>query len=303
MLYKEWLEIWLNNYIRTSCKQKTYVMYKQIATQRVIPSLGDRNLEKITPQAIQQFVTELMIPKEGCKPLSVNTINLTISVIQSSLKTAFILGYIKSYEANKISRPKIVEKKVECFSVLEQKRIENEVMKSEKIKLYGIVICMYTGLRLGELLALRWDNVDMANCQLSVENTCYYVHGERVIDTPKTSNSIRTIPFPKQLLPLFKALYKSRKTPFVIEANGKPLSIRSYQRSFELLLNKIHVQHKGFHSLRHTFATRALECGMDVKTLSELLGHKNPNITLKRYAHSMLEYKVQMMNKLGKMFA
>ena len=77
--------------------------------------------------------------------------------------------------------------------------------------------------------------------------------------------------------------------------------VRSYQKTFELLLKRLRIPHKGFHSLRHTFATRALECGMDVKTLSEILGHKNPTITLKRYAHSMMEHKAEMMNRLGKL--
>lgn len=77
--------------------------------------------------------------------------------------------------------------------------------------------------------------------------------------------------------------------------------IRSYQKTFEVALRKLDIPHKGFHSLRHTFATRALECGMDVKTLSEILGHKNPMITLNRYAHSMLEHKRDMMNRIGKL--
>ena len=76
--------------------------------------------------------------------------------------------------------------------------------------------------------------------------------------------------------------------------------IRSYQRTFENLLIKLGIQHKGFHSLRHTFATRATECGVDVKTLSEILGHKNPTITLQRYAHSLFAHKIDMMNKVGK---
>ena len=86
-----------------------------------------------------------------------------------------------------------------------------------------------------------------------------------------------------------------------VEADGNAVSVRSYQRSFELLLKKLHIAHRGFHSLRHTFATRALECGMDVRTLSEILGHKNPTVTLNRYAHSLLEHKAAMMNRLGKL--
>lgn len=98
-------------------------------------------------------------------------------------------------------------------------------------------------------------------------------------------------------------MYKVHESKYIIEANGQPVSLHSYQRSFKLLLIKLKIPHNGLHSLRHTFATRALECGMDIKTLAEILGNANPTVTLKRYAHIMLEYKVQMMNKLGKLFA
>ena len=88
----------------------------------------------------------------------------------------------------------------------------------------------------------------------------------------------------------------------MISNGSKPVSIRSYQESFSNLLKRIGVPHEGFHALRHTFATRAIECGMDVKSLSEILGHKNPTITLKKYVHSLMEHKKDMMNKLGKLF-
>ena len=302
MKYKEWLEIWLNNYVKTTCKVRTSEIYRYRVEHCIVPFLGEYELHDLTLSILQQFVTDLLNPSEG-KPLSANTVNGVISVVQNSLKTAFTLGYVEAYDANKIRRPRTVEKKVECFSVAEQKQIEACIKNSNKLKLYGIIICMYTGLRLGELLALEWKNVDLNACQLTVEKTCYYVNGQRIEDAPKTVNSLRVIPFPKQLLSLFKTMYKAHESKYVIEANGQPVSVHSYQRSFELLLIKLKISHKGFHSLRHTFATRALECGMDVKTLAEILGHANPTVTLKRYAHSMLEYKVQMMNKLGKLFA
>ena len=106
---------------------------------------------------------------------------------------------------------------------------------------------------------------------------------------------------PKQILSLLKGIKKCSECEYIVADGNKPVFVRSYQRTFELLLKKLNIPHKGFHSLRHTFATRAMECGMDVKTLSELLGHKNATITLNRYAHSLLEHKVDMMNRLGKL--
>ncbi len=104
------------------------------------------------------------------------------------------------------------------------------------------------------------------------------------------------------MIPYLRNLKKDSDSDYVIVSDTeKPISVRAYQRSFELFLKKLGIPHKGFHSLRHTFATRALECGMDVKTLSEILGHKNANITLNRYVHSLMEHKKEMMNRLGKL--
>ncbi len=106
---------------------------------------------------------------------------------------------------------------------------------------------------------------------------------------------------PKRILAILKEHKKRSKSEYVVSDNGKPIYLRSYQRTFELLLKKLNIPHKGFHALRHTFATRALECGMDVKTLADILGHKNPQITLNRYVHSLMDHKRMMMNKLDKL--
>lgn len=204
-----------------------------------------------------------------------------------------------------IKRPKIVEKQVVCFSVDEQKQIERYIKNSRKQKLKGIILCLYTGLRLGELLALTWEDIDFTNGILSVNKTCRdgRINGTRCVmcDTPKTDTSRRNIPLSKPILSMLKDMKKIGDCNNVISDKGKPIFIRSYQRTFELLLNKLKLPHKGFHALRHTFATRAIECGVDVKTLSEILGHKNAAITLNRYTHSLWEHKFEMMNKLGKL--
>ena len=303
MTYKNWLNIWLENYIKPSSKERTYIRYGQLIRTHIAPKIGETDVNDLTPIVLQSFVTELLNggnEKTG-KGLSANTVNAVISVMQNSLRTAHLLGYAKEYTANMIKRPKLKERKIECFTLAEQKKIETAVFESKKTKLFGIVLCLYSGLRIGELIALQWKDIDLAKGLLTVSRSCHDTSSGIVFDEPKTATSRRIIPLPKQLLPKLKSIKKSSNSDFVVSAGGNAVSVRSYQRSFELLLKRLNIGHRGFHSLRHTFATRALECGMDVKTLSEILGHKNPTITLNRYAHSLLEHKSAMMNRLGKL--
>ena len=303
MKYAEWLDIWLENYIKPSVKVRTYERYALIIDKHISTDVGKCEISELSALVLQNFITKLL-ESGNCKTgngLSANSVNAIISVLQSSLQTAHLIGVANEYTANKIKRPKLIERPAECFSLKEQKQIEQAVLNSKKDKLFGILLCLYSGLRIGELIALRWSDIDFAKGLLTVSKSCHDSKNGLIIDEPKTATSRRVIPLPKQLLPILKSIKKKSASPFVVSASGNPVSVRSYQRSFELLLKKLKILHKGFHSLRHTFATRALECGMDVKTLSEILGHKNPTVTLNRYAHSLIEHKADMMNRLGKL--
>ncbi len=309
MKYGEWLTEWLNNYIRISAKHRTIERYSEIINNHLIPSVGDIELQELTPIILQKYISELL--KCGNKRtgagLSSSAVNSIITVIQNSLHTAYNLRYINDMVGDKLKRPKAVERQIECFSVAEQKQIEQAVRDGEKPYMLGVLICLYTGLRIGELLALEWSDIDFSNGTLMVDKTCHYginQNGQfgRIVDTPKTETSIRLIPLPKQLIPLMKE-HKKIPSKLVISKNGEGISNRTYQRNFESLLKSLNLKHRGFHALRHTFATRALECGIDVKTLSELLGHKSPAVTLKKYAHTFLIHKKEMMNRLGKLLS
>ncbi len=301
MKYKEWLSTWLALYVKPVVKIRTYQKYEQTVRIHILPSLGEKELDGLTAIALQQFVVDLTV-KNG---LSANTVNGIITVLQRSLKTAVLVGVIDKSYCDKIQRPKSIEKRVECFSLAEQKRIEDYVLTAKKKSYIGILLCLYTGLRIGEVLALEWTDIDFKTGILSVSKSCHFGKNEngvyaRTVETPKTANSVRIIPLPKQLLAILKDAYKNKDSCYVVSYHGKPIATRSYQNTFDIIQHKLNLPHRGFHSLRHTFATRALECGMDVKTLSEILGHKNPTITLNRYVHSLIEHKTDMMNKLGK---
>ncbi len=308
MLYREWLSDWLGNYVKPSSKMRTYARYEEIVKRHIAAQLGDLELTEITPYTLQCYVTKLLQVgnlRTG-KGLSVNSVNTIITVIQSTLKTAHSLGLTEEYSGDRIKRPRTSEKRIECFSVIEQKKIEQYILNEKGTRLFGVLLCLYTGLRIGELLALEWADIDMKKGELQVNKSCHYGKDEkgvfrRIIDIPKTQSSVRTIPIPRQLMLRLREEKKKSRSIHVVSNGKNPISIRSYQRSFSTLLKKLNVPHRGFHSLRHTFATRAVECGMDVKTLSELLGHKNPTVTLNRYAHSLIEHKREMMNRLGRL--
>ena len=305
MKYGNWLQLWLDNYVKPAVKQRTYERYGKIIERHVSGVLGEYELDELLPSRLQIYTVSMLKSGNlrGDGGLRPNTVNSIITVIQHSLKAAYAAGETSTYIGDRIQRPAVRKTEINCFTLEEQRRIEEEIAGKKNVKMYGIILCMYTGLRLGELLALEKTDTDGAS--IRVTKSCHDgkdANGKftRRTDTPKTPSSVRVIPVPKQLRPLVRALQKNGKSQYLISArDGKVIAVRSYQRSFELLLKRLGIPHRGFHALRHTFATRALECGMDVKTLSEILGHKNPSTTLLHYAHSLDEHKNAMMNKVG----
>lgn len=168
--YKEWLYQWLENYVKPSCKERTYQRYRIATEQHLIPVFGDVFLLQMEPMTVQRFLTgELQNGniRDG-KGLSASTVNLLISVIQNSMKTAYEIGLVDSYTMNRLKRPKVKEKQVECFSVAEQKMIESAVIADKRSKMFGVLFCLYTGVRIGELLALEWDDVNFAAGEITV---------------------------------------------------------------------------------------------------------------------------------------
>ncbi len=191
---------------------------------------------------------------------------------------------------------------------IKQKKIEKALNIKRYPKHIGILICLYLGLRLGEVCALKWEDVDLKSQTMQICRTVYLKTDKNkptilVFTTPKTKSSIRCIPIPTFLVDSLKQIKKHSTSEFVLSDKfGHCIIPRTYQYVFSSIQRRARVERKGFHSLRHTFATRALECGIDIKSLSEILGHKNPTITLTRYAHSMLSYKKNMINKIGKLY-
>lgn len=301
MKYKNWLDEWIACHVRPVTKTGTCEKYRKQADTYIVPYLGECELGELTASDLQRFAASVMQ-----KGLAANTVNGILSVLRASLRRAVLFGLTDTQCSDAIVRPKHSEKQIECFTLSEQRKIERYIAKKKNDRLYGIVLSLYTGLRIGELLALTWQDIDFGKGVLTVHKTCRdgWRNGAYVkeTDTPKTANGYRVMPVPEQLLAQLEAMKDRAAGEYVVAGRSAyGAQVRSYQRTFANVLKCAGVPHKGFHALRHTFATRALEVGMDVKTLSELLGHGDPTVTLKRYAHSMLEHKTEMMNRVGRL--
>lgn len=301
MKYEEWMNVWLEFYVKTSTKERTYKKYRGQAEKYLLPALGGYEVSDLTAVELQKFSAALT--ERGLSPSSVNFV---VAVLKASLKKGVSLGIFERQYSDAIVRPKVRSARPTCFTKAEQKKIENYIFESGRPFLGGILLSLYSGLRIGELLALTWEDVDLKNGTLSVTKSCHdsWVQNRyvKVIDTTKTQSSERMIPLPRQIVGYLRSMRKQTGARFVVAGRSEyGAEIRSYQRTFGIVLRKLDIEHRGFHALRHTFATRALEIGMDVKTLSEILGHRDPSVTLRRYAHSLIEHKAEMMNRIGRL--
>ena len=305
---KNWLDKYLEDYKKLTLKRKTYLRYKELITYHIIPHLGEYELTELNFEILQQFVSYKvscgnLVNQQG---LSNSTTKSIISIIKNSLDYAIKCNRLKVNPCRDLCVPNKQCKSITAYSEAQQRLLEKCLVEDKKNNHFGIVICLYTGIRLGELLALTWQDIDFSKGTLNINKTYAKVkesNGQYVdmVSTPKTLTSQRIIPMPKFLIKHLKDKKKDSNSTYVISTcYGGMVSPRSYQRTFERVIAKCGIDKKNFHSLRHTFATRALESGMDVKTLSEILGHKNPIITLNAYAHSLFSTKQKMINLVSK---
>ena len=298
MKYRDWLDQWLF-LVKPTIKHCTHERYASIVKVHLKPRFGEYELDDLSAQHIQELIAILS------EKYSPGTVNCIAFVAKHSLVSAENAGKRQAHLNCKLRFRVRYRREMKCLTVTNQKKLENYVNASDVPKLFGITICLYTGLRIGELLALKWSDIDFKKAIIYVRSTCHDIYGEqgyqKILDTPETFTSKREIPLPKRIIPGLKELQKTGDSEFVISGkNGKVVSKRSYESTFGTVLKRLGLPHMGMHSLRHTFATRAIESGMDVKTLSEILGHKNATITLNCYVHSLPEHKRLMMNKVGK---
>ena len=310
MKTRELLVEWLENYEKERVKARTYNRYEGLITLHILPELGEIEADLLDKKEIQNF---LLRKRRGGnirsgEQLSVTSTNLMLTVLNLAFEYGCDMELIDRNPCERLHRMPEQSKKVEAFTKAEQRKLECMIETEGDPRHIGVLLCLYTGLRIGELLALTWEDVDLACGIIYVDKAVYRKREENgqwrmCVDTPKTRSSTRVIPLPTYVTKMLKSAKTGAKSDYVVEnKKGERMAIRSYQYIFERLTERAGIRRLNFHALRHTFATRALECGMDIKTLSEIMGHQNASITLNRYAHSMIETKIKMMQKLPRVF-
>jgi integrase len=303
---KGFLKYWLDSVMRGSIRQSSYMAYRGYIENHINPSIGTEELPAVKVERLQAFIGELTE-----KGLASKTVRSIMLMLRGALECAVDYEYIIKNPCDKVRLPRLEEKEVIVFDEADQKRLENTVMHGGDKRYFGILICLYTGLRIGELCGLKWESVNFAQSTIEIKSSLNrvitYDGGAKktaVVEVaPKTKKSRRTIPLPQFLCDLLKKLRERSNSDYVVSMkDGKAVEPRMMQIVYTKLLNEAGVAYAGFHTLRHTFTTRAIEFGVDVKTISEILGHSNTMITVNRYAHSLFEQKRKMMERFNHFF-
>ena len=310
ILYKDWIYTWLlekKDYI----KESTYANYSNNIFNHIIPKLGNYYLNELNHKIIQDFLLELS--KNGRKDnnggLAEKTIKDITIIIKGSIKKGINEDKIKHIELT-FNYPKDnKENKLYVLTKREQNKITNYVLENINSRNIGLLISLYSGIRIGELCALRWEDVDFKKNCLTINKTIQRVYikdkdkniSKVIITTPKTKNANREIPINKDFLEILKKV-KSDKKHYILTGNEKYVEPRTYRKYFNKILDELRIKHFNFHSLRHTFATNCISLGVDYKTVSELLGHANVNITLNLYVHPRYSQKKKCIDLVCKVF-
>lgn len=310
ILYKDWIYTWLlekKDYI----KESTYANYSNNIFNHIIPKLGNYYLNELNHKVIQDFLLELS--KNGRKDntggLAEKTIKDITIIIKGSIKKGINEDKIKHIELT-FNYPKDnKENKLYVLTKREQNKITNYVLENINSRNIGLLISLYSGIRIGELCALKWEDVDFKKNCLTINKTIQRVYikdknkniSKVIITTPKTKNANREIPINKDFLEILKKV-KSDKKHYILTGNEKYIEPRTYRKYFNKILDELRIKHFNFHSLRHTFATNCISLGVDYKTVSELLGHANVNITLNLYVHPRYSQKKKCIDLVCKVF-
>lgn len=305
-LVSEAIDAWIK-FKSATLKQSSIVKYRNLANKYIMPYWGDKSIGELNNGTIASYLEQLvdrqMLLENTISHKTVRDILMIISNV-ISYQTGECMVKPKTMELNIFKQKR---KEIVVLSSEEQRKLENILLGAPTPQKLGVELCLYTGLRLGEICALKWENIDLDKKCLRVcltmqrlQNSIPSVYRKTsIIETPpKTFHSMRNVPIADFLIPLLKDIEPSSHVSYFLTGNDRFIEPRQYENIFKRILTDAGLDNYKFHILRHTFATRCVESGLDTKSLSEILGHSSIKITLDRYAHPSFESKVAGVNKL-----
>lgn len=281
-------------------KQSTLFAYVLIIENHIVPALG--NKRELTEEDVQEFVLQKL--RKGLSQKTVKGILIVLKMIQKFGSKHHFLP-IAEWSVKYPTEQR--KEELEVLSVDNQRKIMEYVINNFSFRNLGVYISLSTGMRIGEICALKWSDINLKRESICVNRTIeriYIVkdgkrHTELVMGTPKTKNSIREIPIDCELLKLISSYAtKANQDHFVLTNKTKPTEPRTYRNYYKKLLKQLNIPNLKFHGLRHSFATRCIESQCDYKTVSVILGHANISTTLNLYVHPNMEQKRKCINKM-----
>ena len=296
---------WLYS-ISLKVKESSYCRYENNVTKHIIPYFEDTVYEDIDTVMINDFIEYLLAygKANGTGGLSSNAVGNVLSVLKSVAKYAESKYNLPNPIRN-INMPKSEEKLTPVLNETERSKLQNYLLNNLDYSNLGILITMYSGLRIGEICALKWNDIDLVNGFIHVTKTVQRIKDSSgkinktklYVGEPKSLSSIREIPLPEPLVKILRN-NKRDKNCYVLSGTRKLVEPRTMQYRFKNILNLCGIRDVNFHILRHTYATLCIEKSFDAKAVSELLGHKNVSITLNRYVHSSNKAKREYVERL-----
>lgn len=305
MLFREILEIWLNEK-KMYIKESTYAYYRYEVYHYIIPSMGNKEISSISEECIQNAV--FIWQNEGIesgKPLKKSTIQNIIMLIKQVLRYSAKKGLTKKISIDIHYMPQLAYKKMQVFSPDEQNLLVKAVLNELNYKSFGILLCLNSGLRIGELCALKWSDIDTTNRLIHVSKTLQRIYShdaiprtQVIITSPKTLTSVRIVPLSKKLYDVIKIFKDINIDGYVLSNNNQAIEPHTFRHYYRNFLEKHKIEFLHFHCLRHTFATQCIENGADYKCVSEILGHTTINTTLNMYVHPLMKEKRKCVDML-----
>lgn len=291
--------------ISLGVKPSTAAHYHYTLHHYILPVLGNHRIEALDESLLEQGLLQIIAPQDrGHKPLAHSMARECLVLVRRICRYAAHLRLMRFVEIQ-IKLPKQPTKAPIVLNQEDQKRVINYVRLDPKPRKVGVLLMMQMGLRIGEVCGLQWGDFDLLSGTLSVKRTVKRAYlGKKnskvLIQSPKTQSSIRKIPIPQSILQTLKQASTGHRADewFLSGKVEKPVEPRCYRKSLRGYLRRAKVPTVHPHALRHTFATTCLQAGCNVKTLSELLGHSNSDITLKHYVHTCWEWKCAEMTRI-----